>query len=197
MENENNNEKKNVNFVMLQRGKRLESILKERKSAFCLLTLIATRARWHSEDLFDGLDIGEALIGDYEAYGATEMIYRTDKIFLEKNGLITIRTTNKGTIAKIVDTSIFNINAQDETTKLSTTQRSDNEQITTNNNDNKDNNDKTRLSMEKFQDERAKILLNGYGIQNTLSAEEERRKLLREQSETLKRQEREENECRE
>lgn len=115
-----------------------EEVIRRRSSAFCLLTLIALRARRKNDTNFDDLELGEALIGDFESYGATEQVYRTDKKFLETFNFITTRTTNRGTIAKLVDTTIFDINIErtndQPNSQLTTNQRTANDQLTTNKN---------------------------------------------------------------
>ena len=108
-----------------------------RPNEFTLLTLIAWRAR-RKQCGFDvnGLQIGEALIGDYKACGLTEQKYRTAKNNLEAWGLVTFKATNKGTIAKLNNTKVYDINQEDgndltngqETDK----QRPSNDQATTN-----------------------------------------------------------------
>lgn len=112
---------------------------KKRPTAFFLLMIIAKRAK-RSEDHPDKtLAIGEAYIGDFKSYGATEQIYRSDKKYLISNGQITIRVTNKGTIAKIDSSTLFDVNgsATNEpiNTKSTEDQRTTNGQPTTNKND--------------------------------------------------------------
>ncbi len=87
-------------------------MLEERPTAFLLLSLIANRARRTNEkDLMIDLEIGEALIGDFFAYGVTRAVYRTDKEYLMKNGFIlTIRADRRGTIVKLINSDIFDIN---------------------------------------------------------------------------------------
>lgn len=100
-------------FIQLPRkSKNFYELIKRRPTAFVLLVLIARRARWANDTNFDDLEVGEALIGDHKTYGVTRQVYRTDKEFLEKFNFITTRATNKGTIAKLIDTSIIDINAQ-------------------------------------------------------------------------------------
>ena len=77
--------------------------------AFKLLFIIAYRAR-RTPCKITGLDIGEAFIGDYLKCGLTERRYRTSKDKLAKLNFATFRTTNKGTIAKIINTDIYDIN---------------------------------------------------------------------------------------
>lgn len=86
-------------------------IIEKRPSAFVLLSLIANRARrTNNKDLGVDLEIGEALIGDYSSYSATQSIYRTDVKFLQKHGFILkTRTSRRGTVVKLVNTEIFDI----------------------------------------------------------------------------------------
>lgn len=126
-------------YIKTIRGsKNFYEIIKRRCTAYVLLSLIAQRARRTNETNFNDLELGEAYVGDYKTYGVTEQIYRTDKEFLEKYHFATFRGTSKGTIAKIVDTSIFDINAEETNErgneKLTNNQRTTNEQLTTNKN---------------------------------------------------------------
>jgi len=91
----------------------LEKMLFERPSAFALLTLIAKRAKRSTGEQSD-LNLCEAMIGDFQAYGKknTRQSYREDVKYLQKEGYITIRTTKKGTIAKIINQNLFNINPE-------------------------------------------------------------------------------------
>lgn len=136
-------------FIQLKRTSKLLNLIKKRPSAFVLLTLIALRARrTNSDEYLDNLKVGEALIGDYEKYGATEMIYRTDKKFLKKYKFATFTPTTEGTIAQLFDTSIFDVNEDNSTDKITNKQQSINGQETTNNNGNKDNNEKKNIYVE-------------------------------------------------
>lgn len=82
-------------------------ILEKRPTALLLLTLAASRAKLFEDHPDKTLEIGEAFIGDYKKYGVTEQVYRGDKKFLETNGLVTTRATNRGTIIKIVSSEFF------------------------------------------------------------------------------------------
>lgn len=106
-------------------------LIKQRPTAFVLLAIIADRARKMPMDINDGRDVGEALIGDYKQYGATPQSYRTDKKYLEMFKMTTFKTTNKGTIAKIVNSSIFDISRVSSTNKLTDQQQATNMQATT------------------------------------------------------------------
>jgi hypothetical protein len=53
--------------------------------------------------------MGEAFIGDFENYGMSERNYRTAKDHLSKWRFATFKTTNKGTIAKLMDSRLFEV----------------------------------------------------------------------------------------
>lgn len=106
-------------------------LIKQRPTAFVLLALIVDRARKTPLAINDGIEIGEAYIGDYKEYGATRQSYRTDVDYLVNYKIITIKITNRGTIAKIVNTSIFDISRNLSTNKLTNNQPTTNQQATT------------------------------------------------------------------
>jgi hypothetical protein len=107
------------------------SLIKQRPTAFALLAIIVDRARKVPLTIKDGIEVGEALIGDYEKYGATEQTYKTDKNYLKKFGITTFKSTSKGTIAKLVNSSIFDISRNLSTDKSTGEQQATNEQPTT------------------------------------------------------------------
>ena len=89
-------------FVKLNRSEQSMSLLSSDPKSFHLLTWIAFRA---------SRETGEALIGDWKSMGATsEAAYRRTKKRLEATGLATFKPTSKGTIAKLVDTHVYDIN---------------------------------------------------------------------------------------
>ena len=104
--------------------------------AFVLLYVIAWRAR--RTDKFNRYNLapGEALIGDHDECGMSEQEYKTAKKWLKKGGFATFRPTNKGTVATLSDTSVFDINIErvnGQTNRQPTdSQRTANEQPTTN-----------------------------------------------------------------
>lgn len=129
----------NDKFIKLMRTSQdFDYLMSKRPAAFLLLSFIAKRAKRSIDHPDPTLEIGECYIGDYEIYGATEQTYRTDKAFLKSTSQITTRTTNRGTIARIVKTSIFDINAEEPTTESTGeptgNQRTINGQPTTNKN---------------------------------------------------------------
>lgn len=104
--------------------------------AYLLACVIAHRARWSDGFNRHGLALGEAFLGDYGAFGMTQQQYRTAKAQLEKHGFATFKSTNKGTIGKLIDTRLFStsLNAGNEQNNEQPTssQRAGNERVTTN-----------------------------------------------------------------
>lgn len=84
-------------------------LLKANHHAFVLLYVIAHRARWREGFNQHGLGTGEAFIGDHDSCGLTEGEYRAAKKFLAKHGLATFRATNRGTIAALINTEVFDV----------------------------------------------------------------------------------------
>jgi len=96
-------------WFKIHRSEALDWLLEHDHGAFILLTVIARRARYSGGLSLDGLDSGQAKIGDYERYGLTRQQYRTAKSNLQKYGIATFQSTNKGTIATLVDTSVYEV----------------------------------------------------------------------------------------
>jgi hypothetical protein len=97
---------------LLRNSPSLNNILSKRPTAFLLLTIIAVRAKRTNIDGPIDMDIGECIIGDFRSYGVTVQVYRRDKLFLKRYNFATFRTNSKGTIAKIIDTTIYDINSE-------------------------------------------------------------------------------------
>jgi len=122
----------------------VSELLKKSLHAFILLYNVATRA-WRGPGLSPrGCWVGEALIGDYSTMGMTQQNYRTAKKHLERMGFITTRSTTKGTIAKLINTELFDPNFdfgnEQINGHLTIKQRTANGQATTNNNCKNSNN---------------------------------------------------------
>lgn len=85
-------------------GRETERMIQDDPAAFKLLTTIAVRADRN----------GEAMVGDYRNYGLSRQEYRSALLRLRNNHQnsqqITISATNKGTIAKLVNNNIYDIN---------------------------------------------------------------------------------------
>lgn len=139
----------NKGFIMYKRG--YDMSIHRKPEAWNLLCIIAQRAK--RTDSFENRELtyGEALVGDYQNYGLTQRKYRTAKHWLEAHEIATFRTTNKGTIARIVDTSIFDINVNESTSQTSDRRQADDEQTTTNKNDKNENNEKETTAVEKIR----------------------------------------------
>jgi hypothetical protein len=103
-------------FVMLNRGEDTVDLMKD-PNAYTLLSSIAYRARRNNEPNIKNLKTGEALIGDWRSIGLTESKYRSAKKRLDKYGLATFKGTKRGTIAKLTDTRIFDINEENKNGK--------------------------------------------------------------------------------
>ncbi len=84
-------------------------LLERYPKAFLLLYQIASRARYSHEADPDGREFGQAEIGDYENCGLTEKEYRTAKVKLEKGGFAAFKGANKGTIATLLRSDVFDI----------------------------------------------------------------------------------------
>ena len=122
-------------------------------SAFMLLWQITCRAQRTSSYNKHNLDVGEAFLGDYKSLGMTQGQYRQAKKLLQKCGFAKFKGTNKGTIATLIDTTIFdpNLENHDEQPNKPTENRREksNEQATTTKNvkneKNENNTDKVNL----------------------------------------------------
>ena len=95
-------------FLKLMVGDALDSLLKT-PNAMALCTLIAVRARGAKCEHGVKLEPGEALVGDHNTIGCSKRQYRTAKSTLTKAGIATFKATNKGTIAKLTDTRVYDI----------------------------------------------------------------------------------------
>jgi len=79
---------------------------------FALLGLIARRAVRPGVLNVMGLDEGEAFIGDFKDFGMTESTYRSTKKRLTDCGLAAFRSTNRGTIARLCTSTVFEISRE-------------------------------------------------------------------------------------
>jgi hypothetical protein len=102
-----------MSFIKMVKSRKTNELIKDR-NAFALLAQIALRAKRTNDFSVHGLEIGEALIGDYKSIGLTERKYRTAKAKLREWGFVTTKATNKGTIAKLINSEVFDINEEAE-----------------------------------------------------------------------------------
>jgi hypothetical protein len=114
------------------RSKEFLELLREDPKGFCLLSLIAHRARWAEDQCsVTGLGYGQAFIGDFKEAGIeTRQAFRLACKRLFKRGFLTIQGTNKGTIATLLPQAIYGINppAKEPAEEPSRNQRGTNEE---------------------------------------------------------------------
>ena len=113
----------NSNFLKLNRCEATFWLMANHPNAYLLLNLIALRAQ-RTPNHPSGLEIGEALVGDFESIGATRQNYRTALGVLTRMKYITIcetcRTRKKsttgsttvGTKVKLLNSDIWDINPE-------------------------------------------------------------------------------------
>lgn len=123
-------------FIVAPRGDTGLELLRTNRNAFALLYVIAMRARWRGGFNQHGLGPGQAFIGDWRSYGMTQREYRTAKALLQAHQFATFKATNKGTIATLISTEVFDVGAQlndDQTDRQPASRRlASGEQATTN-----------------------------------------------------------------
>jgi hypothetical protein len=86
-------------------------LMRASPNAYILLSVIAWRAQRTAGFNRHNLKPGEALIGDFKNYGMSEQNYRTAKRILSEAKFATFKPTSKGTVSRITNTRIFDINA--------------------------------------------------------------------------------------
>ena len=84
-------------------------LIRANPCAFLLAYIIACRAQYRIGFNQHNLQLGESLLGDFKSYGMSERQYRTAKALLAKFRFATFKTTNRGTIGKLIDTRLFSI----------------------------------------------------------------------------------------
>ena len=104
-------------FVKLMRTERTLALMAN-PNAFTLASVIAYRAQRTDTLNVHDLRVGEALLGDYDRYGMTESQYRTAKKNLAKWRIATFRATNRGTIATLLDDTVYDSIASRITSQL-------------------------------------------------------------------------------
>ena len=103
--------------------------LHSNKNANHLLSIIAFRASRKGNPVL-GVKPGEALLGDYRNYNLTRQQYRTALNNLQDWGYINHRVTNKGTIAMLLNSAVYNINSEEGNHQITIKQPSSNHQTT-------------------------------------------------------------------
>lgn len=143
-------------FFKFNRGDAALELVR-RPNELALFSLVAHRAKRTNSFSIHDLAVGEALIGDHQSCGLTRQQYRTALKNLKKWGFLTTRATNKGTIAKIINSDVFDINIEDDNHppnhQATTGQPSGNHRATTNKNEKKDKNGKKVKEYSSDSDE--------------------------------------------
>jgi hypothetical protein len=115
-------------------------LMRSNENAFKVAFIIAFRARWNPKAFNPhGLELGEAIV-DYPNWGLSEGQFRRGMDALKAWGFATSRTTNRGTIARLVNTELFCVVAlfcneqndeptEDQTTSQPTSQPKTNEEV--------------------------------------------------------------------
>lgn len=84
-------------------------LIRRNPNAFALAYVIARRARYRDGFNADGLAPGEAMLGDYADLRMTRQQYRTALKQLCSSHFATIRPTTRGTVARLMDTRLFDV----------------------------------------------------------------------------------------
>lgn len=85
-------------------------LLRAKPNAYRLLSLIASRARYHDGYSGDGVGPNECLIGADDVgrwLNLSAREYRTAKGVLESAGFVTFQATGRGTVARLMDSRVF------------------------------------------------------------------------------------------
>ena len=148
-------------YIKLNRSDEAKNLFKRPMESH-LLFIIALRIS-RKDNPVEGLKAGEAKIGDYKSFGMSQQNYRTAKKNLVKWGYITIKSTTKGTIARLCNSDTYDLNIitdnnqpneqsnQQGNEQVTNASRTGNEQVTTNKKERikEDKNEKELLPYEK------------------------------------------------
>lgn len=125
-----------LGFVAAVRSPEADDLQESDPRAFLLLTYIARHAS-RTENRIKRLKTGEARVGNPKRMGLTPRQYRSAKDRLEEYGLATFNPTNKGTLAMLCGSAIYDINPEPndkQTDKQATNKRQAGDKQTTSNN---------------------------------------------------------------
>lgn len=96
-------------FVKMMRSPDALELLERLPLAYALASVIALRTRFMPGQSLKGLNPGECFLGDHEKYGMSRAQYRYALKQLKKWEFVATRTTNRGTIAWLTDTRLFDV----------------------------------------------------------------------------------------
>jgi len=100
-------------WVKMSRTEDLFELIAAHPNAFRLASIMAIRSRWKDGHNRHELRKGECFLGDYENCGMSSREYRTAKDYLARRGFATFKTTNKGTIGRLLDNRLFTVVSED------------------------------------------------------------------------------------
>jgi hypothetical protein len=109
MNDRNERPRKTKSWFKAVRSADALELIRANPNAYTLAAVIAYRARYRKGFDADGLGLGDAMLGDYENCGMTRQQHRTALAQLVKWKFATAKATNKGTIARLIDTRLFEI----------------------------------------------------------------------------------------
>jgi len=128
-------------FIKLQRTDTTIELMRH-PNEFILLSMIAVRVKRTNAFSAHGLKPGEAVIGADDCRNATNLTrqkYRTALKNLEKWQFLTVNSTKRGTIVKLVNSDVYDVNIEDPNQQanhqLTNSQPCPNHQLTTNKNE--------------------------------------------------------------
>ena len=103
-----------MSWIKSHRSVAALDLLRSNPNAFLVLYQIAFRARRGEKGNRPKLSMGEAFVGDYAECGLTRHKHRTALAQLQAMGYVATKATNKGTIAKLIDITIFDPNFEED-----------------------------------------------------------------------------------
>src|SRR3989339_1465630 len=110
------------NFRKLMDTPECDILFERYPFAFVLMTIIAKKAMHDNKTALMGLSKNQAFITDYKKFGLTESKYRKAKKQLAEFGLASFKSTNKGTIATILDTRIYDVKTEPDDEQITVRQ---------------------------------------------------------------------------
>jgi len=137
-------------WIALHCGDEAAALLANHPNAFLLLAQIAMRARFVDCPI-TGLKVGQAFIGDWKNAGLTQKEYRNAKITLTNLKIGAFKGANKGTVATLIDSSIFSIREETGASKKANQGRTRGEQGATNHKEHKDTKAQKRATLDEIK----------------------------------------------
>lgn len=113
-----------IDYFKANRTPAALEFVRRHPKAFVLHYLIAHRAAYR-DDHINGLRVGQCFIGasDLRDFGFTEAAYRTAKKSLERAGLVSFTGSNHGTLATLLDGTIFDVRRESKINGQTTSER--------------------------------------------------------------------------